>query len=165
MMQDAPPVAAKPQEQGSVLVIALILLVLLTVVGISASKNTETEIMIAGNERVHKQNFYLAEGATTQAVQIMEDNDISSLAWVMSDSASNAVNDPMTDIDWSDTSSQYSTISSLPGNPKIVALSRGVMATSSWKMTSPKVYEFEVYGRSEFRRGDGFISMGYRKAY
>lgn len=159
------PVVQNPREQGSVLVIALILLVLLTLIGISASRNTETEIMIAGNERVFKQNFYLAEGAAMRAVQIMEDNDISTLTWVMSDADSNSVNDPLTDVNWNTDSTETNSLSDLPGSPRIVALSRGVMPTSSWKMTSPKVYEFDIYGRSDFRRGDGCISLGYRKAY
>lgn len=154
------------QEQGSVLVIALILLVLLTLIGISASKNTETEIMIAGNERVFKQNFYLAEGAAMRAVQIMEGEDIDSLDWVLSDTESNDIDDPLTDVRWKqETSPQSFTLSDLPDGPQIVGLSRGVMATSSWKMTSPKVYEFEVYGLSRSKGGEGFIQLGYRKAY
>jgi len=50
-------------EDGFVLVIALIMMVLLTLLGISASTTTEIEIQIAGNERSHGIAFYAAEAA------------------------------------------------------------------------------------------------------
>jgi type IV pilus assembly protein PilX len=73
-------------ERGSVLVIALIMLVLLTILGISASTTSEIETQIAGNERNYKRTFYTAnsgiehvkaslsnELTTNQAVQIATD--------------------------------------------------------------------------------------------
>lgn len=50
-------------EDGFVLVIALIIMVLLTLLGISASTTTEIEMQIAGNERSHGIAFYAAEAA------------------------------------------------------------------------------------------------------
>jgi len=50
-------------EDGFVLVIALIMMVLLTLLGVSASTTTEIEIQIAGNERSHGIAFYAAEAA------------------------------------------------------------------------------------------------------
>ena len=43
-------------EDGSVLVLALIMLVLLTLIGISATTTSMLETRISGNERVYKQN-------------------------------------------------------------------------------------------------------------
>jgi len=48
-------------EQGSILVVALLMLVLLTMLGISISTTTEIEIQISGNERLRKTTFYVAE--------------------------------------------------------------------------------------------------------
>lgn len=48
-------------EDGSVLVLALIILVLLTMLGISATTTTEIETRIAGNEKFHKIAFYNAD--------------------------------------------------------------------------------------------------------
>jgi hypothetical protein len=56
-------------EQGSVLVVSLILLVLLTTIGISASRTTSIELQIAGNEKAHKQAFYTAEAARGYVTQ------------------------------------------------------------------------------------------------
>ena len=62
------------EEDGSVLVIALILLVLLTVIGISASTTSEVELQIAGNEKFHKMAFYAADGGTETGIELIEQN-------------------------------------------------------------------------------------------
>ncbi len=172
--------AADPRERGSVVVIALVLLVLLTIIGISASRTTEIEIMIAGNERVAKQNFYVAEGATMQAAQILELTDLEYTppGWLMDEYNKNTsgVELPAAsyskisehiheDENWTDDFSQQLTTSGLPGEARVLTLSKGIVPTSSWKMTSSKVYEYEVYGRSQLHRGEGLVSVGYRKAY
>jgi hypothetical protein len=50
-------------EQGSVTVLALVLLVLLTIMGISATTTTQIELQIAGNDKAYKIAFYAAEAA------------------------------------------------------------------------------------------------------
>jgi len=50
------------RERGSVTVIALMILVVLTLLGIMASRTSTTDIQIAGNEIPYKQNFFIAEG-------------------------------------------------------------------------------------------------------
>ena len=60
-------------EDGTVLVLALIMLVLLTLIGISATTTSMIETRISGNERVYKQNFYAAEAAAMHCAQDMEE--------------------------------------------------------------------------------------------
>jgi hypothetical protein len=55
-------------EQGSALVIALIMLVLLTLIGISATTTTQIETQIAGNERTYMHQFYVADSAWKEGV-------------------------------------------------------------------------------------------------
>ena len=59
----APKVAhrALKNEEGSVLVIALLILVFLTLIGISSSRITEVELQIAGNERAYNIAFNTAD--------------------------------------------------------------------------------------------------------
>ena len=45
-------------DRGSAMIIALLILVVLTILGITATTTTEIEVMIAGNERFHKIAFY-----------------------------------------------------------------------------------------------------------
>jgi hypothetical protein len=49
-------------ESGSVILIAVIILVLLTVMGISATSTTDIEFKIVQNTNLYKSNFYLTEG-------------------------------------------------------------------------------------------------------
>jgi len=50
-------------EKGSVTVLALVLLILLTLLGIAATTTSSIEVQIAGNELRHKLAFYSAEAA------------------------------------------------------------------------------------------------------
>jgi Tfp pilus assembly protein PilX len=49
-------------EQGSITVIALMILVVLTLLGITITRTSTIDVRIAGNEIPFKQNFYVAEG-------------------------------------------------------------------------------------------------------
>lgn len=62
------------KEEGSVLVVALITLVLLTVIGISASTTSNIEIRVAGNEKFHKMAFYAADGGGEAGCELLEQN-------------------------------------------------------------------------------------------
>jgi Tfp pilus assembly protein PilX len=48
-------------EEGSAMIIALMIMVVLTILGITATTTTEIELQIAGNERFHKIAFYNAD--------------------------------------------------------------------------------------------------------
>jgi Tfp pilus assembly protein PilX len=49
-------------EQGSITVIALMILVVLTLLGITISRTSTIDVQIAGNEIPYKKSFYVAEG-------------------------------------------------------------------------------------------------------
>ena len=49
-------------EEGSVIILAFILLVVLTVIGMFATRTSTIDIQIAANEIPYRQNFYIAEG-------------------------------------------------------------------------------------------------------
>jgi hypothetical protein len=55
-------IVKKQSEQGSITVIALMILVVLTILGITISRTSTIDVQIAGNEIPFKQNFYVAEG-------------------------------------------------------------------------------------------------------
>ena len=48
-------------EEGSVLVVAIMILVLLTIIGISTSTTSEIDLQIAGNEKLYKNVLYTAD--------------------------------------------------------------------------------------------------------
>lgn len=61
-------------EDGAILVIALVLLALLSLLGIAATNTATLEIQIAANDRTYKQNFYMAEAALREAMQRLENS-------------------------------------------------------------------------------------------
>jgi Tfp pilus assembly protein PilX len=59
-------------EEGAVIIAALMVLVLLTIIGIASTNVSNTEVKIATHELIHQQNLYQAEGATLIALEEME---------------------------------------------------------------------------------------------
>lgn len=59
-------------DEGFVLVAALLILLVLTVMGIAVNRNTMTEWRIAMNDRQHKETFYSADAASELAAEILE---------------------------------------------------------------------------------------------
>ena len=68
------PVSAIENQRGSALVIALLMLVVLTLIGISATTTTTFEMQIATNDKLFKSAFYAADGATEMCGEVIEQN-------------------------------------------------------------------------------------------
>jgi hypothetical protein len=65
-----------PREKGSgfILIVSLVVLMLLTIIGISATRFTSVELQIAGNDKVHKSTFYQADGGSEVGILMVEEN-------------------------------------------------------------------------------------------
>jgi len=61
-------------EEGFILVVTLLIMVVLTIIGIAMNRSTTIELQIAGNDKVHKQAFTEADGGTEFATEILEQN-------------------------------------------------------------------------------------------
>lgn len=62
------------EEDGFVLVLALMVLLVLTIIGIAANRTTTTELIIAGNDSHQKKTFYEADGGSEIAAEVLEEN-------------------------------------------------------------------------------------------
>jgi hypothetical protein len=58
----------RENEKGSVTVLAVVLLMLLTLLGIAATTTSSIEVQIAGNELRHKLAFYSAEASKSYVI-------------------------------------------------------------------------------------------------
>jgi len=79
------PLKHKKAEQGSVLLMALMFLVILSVLGIAGIQRANTDLMISRNYKDYKENFYLTDGAAYEAVQNLDSNAsarVESLGWM-----------------------------------------------------------------------------------
>ena len=61
-------------EEGFVLITGLMILVILTLLGIAATRNTSIELQIAGNDKLHKETFYAAEADDILGTEVLEQN-------------------------------------------------------------------------------------------
>jgi hypothetical protein len=58
-------------EEGSIMIVALMILVILTMIGIMATTTSEIEIQIAGNEKFHKIAFHHADSGIYSTPKII----------------------------------------------------------------------------------------------
>lgn len=150
-------------EQGNVLVISLILLVLLTMIGISASRTSSIDIQVAGNNMVYKRNLFSAEAAAYQAVQNLEETNIgtTNITWLLSEGDYNFMDDD----NWGN-ADESDIDPDANATVRFIAVHGGVVDTGeSLDMTRTKINSFDVYGRSDRANGASIVVVGYRKAY
>lgn len=68
------PQTSRPGEAGYVLVASLVTLLLLTVLGIWASRTTSVELATARNEQIHQETFYQADAGAHLAERLIYHN-------------------------------------------------------------------------------------------
>lgn len=151
-------------EYGSVTVVALMMLVLLTIIGVSATTTSDVELQIAGNDRVYRENLYNAESSGMHAAQIMENADLTTatFAWLKPDTfpfnESTDIPDPNY---WVDANSQ----TSVTQNTRFSAVSQGVVSGDSLDMEASNVHTYAIYGRSTQKNGLAVVKLGYRTPF
>ncbi len=64
----------KRDESGFVLVLALLMLVMLSLLGIYATTTSVFELRVAGNDRASKRTFYKADGGLQIGIEMVEQN-------------------------------------------------------------------------------------------
>jgi len=61
-------------QEGSALLISMLILFVLTLVGMVAYTTSNTEIQIAANEKLHNITFYEADGGGQVGIELLEEN-------------------------------------------------------------------------------------------
>jgi hypothetical protein len=157
-------------EEGTVLVIALIILVFLTLIGISISVTTEVEIQIAGNERLYKDNLYTAEAAAMHCAQKMEEEtSLDPTAWpYINPLGSVTKNDILNDGYWDNTVSELASQVDPDLNTRYLAVEEGVAEGTTLDMTKTTLRSYTIYGRkfnaARPNLGRSIVRVGYRRA-
>ena len=157
-------------EEGSVLILALIMLVLLTLIGISATTTSTLETKIAGNERVYKRNLYSAEAAAMECAQTMEHTNLKNPrpAWLGLIGTVNEPDDIRLSSFWETSPDPVPQASVIPST-RFVATSQGLakgIKGTSLDMTKSNVHAYAVYGRCQpGNSGPTIVEIGYRKAF
>ena len=69
-------------EEGNLTIIAFVLLVVLTLIGVFATKTAQIDLQTAYNEIPYKQNFYVAEGGANKEMALLGAQDLSHVGQV-----------------------------------------------------------------------------------
>jgi hypothetical protein len=158
-------------ENGYMAIMAsLMILALLTILGVAASKSANTEVLMSGNEIRYQRNFYRAEGAAMEAADILQNtaNLADTLpAWI----------DPFIgkltletvsgywDNNYADGDTVIPQSSAVDANHTLfIAGSEGIAPGGSLGMDKPTVHSLAIYGRCDWD-GVTTIKVGYLVAY
>lgn len=149
---------------------AIVILALLTVIGISASRVGITEVTMARNEVVYRRNFYLAEGAALEAADHIAryGNLEENLQSWMEMAAGELTMDSVREY-WNHTVANGDTVvpeASVadPNHTLFIIGHEGTAKGFSLSMGRPTAHSIAIYGRCDWN-GVSVIKMGYQTAY
>ena len=160
-------------QKGFVMIAAMLFLVVLTIIGIAATNTTTIEVNIAGNEKIYKQNFYLAEGAAKEAANQNLESE-----WVWDFNKKDFPDDGNGNVDESEDSSLWSQNSVLEGQiigakinfgivdkdiPQGIIGSGHSLKIDGTDNAQGRIHFFDLYGRSQQNNSIVRIKMGYTK--
>lgn len=159
----------KSDENGSAIVLAIMILVIVSIIGIESSNTSSLEVQIASAERDAKINFYCAEGAGMEVAQRVENaisEDLRSRADVWLNGSTTNLEDPAQwNYDETGTDDTAGPSAVCP-DTYFSAEDTGISVRSSLDMSQPsQLHTFKVFGRRIAASQEAFIEMGYRKRF
>lgn len=148
---------------------ALALLVLVSIVSITASRIAGNEITMAGNETIYQRNFYLAEGAVMEAVDLLDhtaDLKYAPLTWF--ERAKDKLNNDTVSNYWKLKDDPVASVKPSAAavdldHTLFIAAHEGAALDASVVM-GPTLHELSIYGRCAWS-GVSVVKVGYRAAY
>ena len=154
-------------EDGSVLIIALMILVILTMIGFIATGTTQFELRIAGNANLYKQNLYLADGASMGGAQMLENEpDPNVLKNATPTWLHMSLPDPQISsyTNWNPANNNSKQATNT--TDRYLAVHEGIAPGSSLDIGYPSsLHEFSVYGCSLRNNGESIVEIGYRRRF
>ena len=150
-------------ETGSVLLISVLILLLLTVLGVSAMNMTQTEYQITQNYQIYNKNLYNADAAVREASQRFEN-----VSGHLTNGKFGSINDDDATVDSNATqSSTWSSnaISASISDGRYMWCPRKVSAGKSLSLAKSTPHDYFLYGRGEANDGEVIVKIGYRKAF
>ena len=158
-------------ENGSAIVVALMLLTLLTVMGIWSTRKSNIETLIAGNEVARKQTFFRTEGGVIEGAFSIEQAATGDLsAWTpdwlfKKDDAPDMRKPENWDFDQQD-GDDTAVPTTLDDGVGFCALDKGITHGDSMIMTGgSQVRTYAVYSFHDSRDGQALMEVGYKRRF
>jgi len=153
-------------EDGFILIVALIILVLLSLIGISVTTKSEIETRISGNEMRYKRNLYSAEAVAIECAQTLENSGVldGTVTW-LKETGDLTRDNILDDAYWN----AYSQVSAMDANARYLSTVEGIAEGTSLDMTKSRVHSYKIYGRwqdpAAKQEGRSIVTLGYKKAF
>ncbi len=159
-------------EDGSVIILALIFLVLLTIIGMSAVDTSIIEVQISGNDVRYKTNLYRAEGAAMEVAQIIETETNPSFLHPQGTNSPSWMY-PSDVFDLSDPNIMDGRVaagelgvSNVHADASYGVVALGIGFGDSLDITSPsQMNEYAIYGFYSGNDGQSHVVVGYKKRF
>ena len=157
------------RQNGSVTVLALLVMVILTLVGIGALTTSSTDIIASRNEDIYRENFARAEAAARRAMREIAEQNNDNLVdygpdWLENAADSADIPDPNKDVDWTNISDNtvFDNDSQCRFYVVDVTFVSGT-SSGSVSMGKDKRHEYAAWGRSTTKEGEVIIQVGYKR--
>lgn len=151
-------------EKGSVMVVALLVMAIVSVIGAMTLNQSTAEIQVASYDRAAKEAFYQAEGAAIQVAQQIEVETSENLK----NRTATWLNDGEQDVDFSDDDqwTDEQTVASTELVARYGAVDQGVASGSSLLLSEPSnLHQFITYGKYNSISVKKLIAIEYRKRF
>jgi len=157
-------------EEGSAIVVAVMILMVVTIIGVSSTNTTTVELQIVRNDGIYKQNLYLAEAAAQEGIQRIWNVsrtdpfllERKAPVWLNDIDMSNINNWDNDGADGDDTAE----VSSTDADAILAVTDAGIAEGGSLDISSEtNAHEFAVFGIGNRNNGRVFIQIGYRERF
>jgi hypothetical protein len=157
-------------QDGSAILISVVVLLMLSVIGISAIHNTGTELQIAANNKIHQRNLYMADGAARepgQKIAVFKRTNPDQLenltpAWLQDHNTD--ITDPSAGILAGDY--QPAQFVDSTGNTNFAVTDNGVAPGSSLSVSNAtNLHAFCVYSVSRQNNAESVVEVGYLERF
>ena len=161
-------------EEGSVLVITLLMLAFMSILGVSSTTTSTIEVQIAGNDRAFKQNFYKAEAGAMEAALTLENETDTALTnrtpiyLTLFDSDEDMTQSSNWDYDGvggDDTADTADANIDPDGTTYFAVVDVGIAEGSSLSLGSTNLHEYAIYGLYKSTDGESLVEVGYRRRF
>ena len=176
-------------EKGSVILMVLMVLMLVSMFGFAALNSSSTEMLISRNGRCYKQNVYRAEAAIVEVATILEAESDPATNLLPANMPSPSkydffsiqgstmnMQDPIDPENWITPEKVQWTLSGAGQNASastvypdqtsgFTVVFEGLAIGESYNMTATRMWQYGVYGVSQLCDGEIGVIAGYRRRF
>ena len=156
-------------EQGSAIVVAILVLVLLTIIGAASTQNAITELAIVRNDLLYKDQLLNAEGAAMEAAQWIENASDTNLQDVTITAGLTTTDIDLTALNLNDGEWGMSALDDKQIAGAAITGYRIVDQTGPVMLIDPVTHTYSIYGlhnrTTGMSQGQVLVDIGYRKKF